>query len=311
MAYVKVGSHTSATACLTYGLYKEGKLREDVVVSSVNCDAEHAKQEFKAVQMMWNKTDKIQAHTIIESYEAGTDPKLVNQLGRELAERVAPGHQCVVFTHLDGRGGKPHNHIIINAVNMETGKKLQSSKFLYRARNLSNEIGREHGLSTINEKTRTPGVHYTLAEEAIVNREQHPWKDEIREIVDDARKCCKSMAAVKDHLKKHGITVNERKLQSGAVTWTYQHPNGMKCRGHKLGGDYTYDGIRDRIRENQDLSLDQSSALEKIQAREQAELARAREIASREAERARETLQKLNTLAQETGKSHSRGGRSH
>ena len=39
MAYVKVGSHASASACLTYGEYKDGERREGVEVGGVDADA--------------------------------------------------------------------------------------------------------------------------------------------------------------------------------------------------------------------------------------------------------------------------------
>ena len=55
MAYVKVGSHASASACLTYGEYKDGERREGVEVGGVNCTPETAKQEFRAARVMWQK----------------------------------------------------------------------------------------------------------------------------------------------------------------------------------------------------------------------------------------------------------------
>ena len=69
MAYVKVGSHGSATACLTYGEYKDGQQREGVVVGGVDCRPSAAKEEFKAVRFLWNKENGVQAHTVIQSFD--------------------------------------------------------------------------------------------------------------------------------------------------------------------------------------------------------------------------------------------------
>ena len=53
MAYVKVGSHASASACLTYGEYKDGERREGVEVGGVNCTPETSMHDFRAARVMW------------------------------------------------------------------------------------------------------------------------------------------------------------------------------------------------------------------------------------------------------------------
>ena len=92
MAYVKVGSHASASACLTYGEYKDGERREGVEVGAVDCSAASAKQEFKAARIMWDKEDGLQCHTVIQSFDDcdGLTPQRANELGRETARRLAP-----------------------------------------------------------------------------------------------------------------------------------------------------------------------------------------------------------------------------
>ena len=44
----------------------------------------------------------------------------------ELAEKIAPNHQVAIYTHIDK--DHYHNHIVINSVDLETGKKYQSNK---------------------------------------------------------------------------------------------------------------------------------------------------------------------------------------
>ncbi|MGZ7259745.1 relaxase/mobilization nuclease domain-containing protein, partial [Streptococcus pyogenes] len=56
------------------------------------------------------------------------DWQKANDLGVELAENLYPNHQSVVYTHLDGKNHVLHNHIIVNKVNLETGKKLREQK---------------------------------------------------------------------------------------------------------------------------------------------------------------------------------------
>lgn len=244
MAYVKVGSHASASACLTYGEYKDGERREGVEVGGVNCTPETAKQEFQAARVMWQKEDGLQCHTVIQSFDDsdGLTPQQANKLGQETARRLAPGYQAMVYTHTDGEGGKTHNHIVINAVSVENGKKLDSHGLLYTARNVSNEISREHGLHVIEERTRK--IRFTMAERALMDNGVQPWKDELREVVDFAGKSCRSLDEVRMFLYEHGVRINERtRKRDGEMGWTYQHPNGMKCRAAKLGENYTPQGI--------------------------------------------------------------------
>ena len=244
MAYVKVGSHASASACLTYGEYKDGERREGVEVGGVNCTPETAKQEFRAARIMWDKEDGLQCHTVIQSFDDsdGLTAKRANELGQETARRLAPGYQAMVYTHTDGAGGKTHNHIIINAVSVEDGKKLNTRGFLNDARRVSNEISREHGLHVIEERTRK--TRFTMAERALMDKGVQPWKDELREVIDMASRSCRSLDDVRTFLREHGVQIGERtRKRDGETGWTYQHPNGMKCRAAKLGEDYTPQAI--------------------------------------------------------------------
>lgn len=263
MAYVKVGSHSSATACLTYGEYKDKELREGVVVGGVDCRPSAAKEEFKAVRFLWNKENGVQAHTVIQSFDDDITMDKANEIGQEVAKRLAPGHQAVVFTHNDGEGGKIHNHIVINSVNRENGGKLQSHGLLYRARQVSNDISKELGLNIIRE--RTAELRYTQAERALAGKGIQPWKDEIREVIDHAKKLCRSVDDFKDYLQQHGITINERnsKQEKGGKSWTYYHPDGGKVRGSKLGNEYTRDEVIDSL--SNEREMEQDTALEQVQ----------------------------------------------
>ena len=259
MAYVKVGSHASASACLTYGEYKDGERREGVEVGAVDCSAASAKQEFKAARIMWDKEDGLQCHTVIQSFDDcdGLTPQRANELGRETARRLAPGHQAVVFTHTDGKGGKTHNHIVINAVSVEDGKKLNTRGFLNDARRVSNEISRENGLHVITERTR--GTRFTQAEQGLADRGVQSWKDELREVVEVARDSCRSMEQFRTKLEGYGVRISER-TSDGETGWTYQHPNGMKCRAAKLGEDYTPQAIARTMAQQPQRELQQEQA---------------------------------------------------
>jgi len=79
-------------------------------------------------------------------------------MGVEIANRFAPGHQFVVQTHTDQ--AHYHNHIVINPVNMETGKRIHNKyQNLYNLRDINDAIAKEQGLSVLpkQQTLRKPG----------------------------------------------------------------------------------------------------------------------------------------------------------
>ena len=237
MAYVKVSTSKNAVAALRYGEHEKG-----VVRGGVDCpaDTEMAIKLFEADRVMWNKDSGLEAHIIIQSFEGREcSAEEANKIGQELAKKVAPGHRAMVYTHQKSEGGNIHNHIVICSVNQNDGRKLDTYGMLWKSRKESNELTNARGLSDITE--RVAGLRYTQAEKGLVEKGEFSWKDNIREVIDNAKLECKSETEFKSYLAEHGITINERnsKREESGKSWTYYHPNGGKVRGVKLGEDYT------------------------------------------------------------------------
>src|SRR5699024_12356986 len=76
-----------------------------------------------------------------------------------------------------------HNHIVINSVNFETGKKYQAhgKEAIERARSLSDEVCKSHDLSVVKEHNAS--VRHTLAEQHLLEKNKISWKDELREAI--------------------------------------------------------------------------------------------------------------------------------
>ena len=211
---------------------------------------------------MWNKDSGLQAHVVIQSFEGREcSPYVANEIGQELAKKVAPGHRAMVYTHQDSEGGNIHNHIVICSVNQQDGHKLDTHGMLWKCREASNELTDKRGLSNIKE--RSAAMRYTQAERGLAAKNIQPWKDEIREVVDNAKRDCRSIEEFKTYLAERGITINERnsRKEEGGKSWTYYHPNGDRVRAVKLGDDYSRSGV---VRS---LSMErrQMSALEKVE----------------------------------------------
>ena len=147
-----------------------------------------------------------------------------------------------VYTHNDT--DHVHNHIVINSIDLETGKKFNNNKQALRnVRNFNDEVCMEHGLS-VPEKN-TARLRYTQTEKAIADPNtkstaQYSWKDEIREAIDQSQ--ATNMDEFKDHLNQHGIEIERVTPKS----ITYRHlAEDKKVRGRKLGEDYNKGGIED------------------------------------------------------------------
>ncbi len=147
-----------------------------------------------------------------------------------------------VYTHADT--DHVHNHIVINSIDLETGKKFNNNKQALRnVRDFNDEVCIEHGLS-VPEKD-TARLRYTQTEKAIADPNtkstaQYSWKDEIREAIDQSQ--ATNMDEFKDHLNQHGIEIERVTPKS----ITYRHlAEDKKVRGRKLGEDYNKGGIED------------------------------------------------------------------
>lgn len=224
MATTKLGNTKVAARSISYAEKKA------VVKSSINCDIDNVRASFRAVREIHGKNDGVQAHTIIQSFKPGeVTPEQANALGRELAERVAKGHQVAIYTHNDTE--HIHNHIVINSVADETGRKYQiNAKKRHEIKDTNDEICRENGLS-VAEKTQD--VRKTKAEIELEKKGIKSWKQEIREAVEEAKEKSKSKEEFVETLKEFNVNFKETNK-----TVTYFHSNGQKVRGYTLGNFY-------------------------------------------------------------------------
>lgn len=142
--------------------YATGEKRYDngaickTISSYVNCTADpyRANSEMVDVRKRFGKeNDDVIAFHLIQSIEespAEVDANEFNRIGVELACEVFGGFQCIVSTHLNT--DNIHNHIIINAVNMFTGKKWNDCDYTKNViREASDRILEKHGFSVLEE----------------------------------------------------------------------------------------------------------------------------------------------------------------
>ena len=84
-------------------------------------------------------------------------------------------------------------------------------------------------------------------------------------------------------------------VHDGETGWTYQHPNGMKCRAAKLGEDYTPSAVARSLSANAEREKQQEATSEKLLAAGVEDVARKR---AEEAARIRQQQEAERVLRQ-------------
>lgn len=232
MATIKLSTTKNANALLKYAE------KRAEVSNSLDCDVDYVRNQFKATREIWGKNGGIQAHHVIQSFKPDeVDPHQANEIGLKLAEKLAKGHEVAVYTHTDK--DHIHNHIVINAVNYEDGRKFHAhgQDAINRFRDVSDKLCKEHGLSIVEE--RSADVRYTLAEQSLLQKGELSWKDEIRTAIDSSKEQATSFEDFQEHLRDQGVQATLR-----GKNITYEHlESNKKVRGTKLGLAYEKETI--------------------------------------------------------------------
>ncbi|WP_324627614.1 relaxase/mobilization nuclease domain-containing protein (plasmid) [Priestia megaterium] len=232
MATIKLSTTKNANALLKYAE------KRAEVSNSLDCDVDYVRNQFKATREIWGKNGGIQAHHVIQSFKPDeVDPQKANEIGLQLAEKLAQGHEVAVYTHTDK--DHIHNHIVINAVNYEDGRKFHAhgQEAIDDVRKISDELCKEHGLSIVEK--RSADVRYTLAEQSLLQKGKSSWKDEIRTAIDFSKEQATSFEDFQERLKDQGVQATLR-----GKNITYEHlESNKKVRGTKLGWAYEKETI--------------------------------------------------------------------
>lgn len=160
-------------------------------------------------------------------------PEQAHLYAQELAAILFPDDECVIATHTDTK--TVHSHIIVNAVNPITGKKLRITESDYtKMKDEANRLGSEFGYSTID--FRNKAQHKRTTEEShIIMKGSTSWKEDLREVIEEAKRSSSTQEEFISHLALYGVTVTQSKTE-----YSFLHPQKKKAiRGLKLGNNYT------------------------------------------------------------------------
>ena len=211
-------------------------------------DEDYAKQ-FEETAKRFGKGDKFDERKYYHcklscARQDNVSPEKAHAYAEELVAKLFQNYECVIATHTDTQ--TVHSHIIINAVDPITGKKLQFNKQDYvKMKDEVNAIGRKYGFTETEFRKRGKNSR-TAAEKKIILKGGTSWKEELREVIVEAVKKTKSPEAFKKYLDEcYGV-----KIMRDGKDYSYLHPEKQKpVRGAKLGENYTKTEVTKRIGE--------------------------------------------------------------
>lgn len=285
MATIKMNRAKSAAAAISYALGKN-RLKQDtkdwliehgcpseslksndraVVRNGINVSPTHAKVQMKVVRNHANgDTVKNQAIRIIQSFSSDdldiTKPEnwqKCNDIGYEFARRAFggskfddtdyPPYQIAIYTHVDGKGHKLHNHIIINKTNLDDNKQWHVENLndeWLSFRDINDEVCREFGLEIPQERSKQ--VKKTISERELELKGQYVWKNDLRSRIDEALdEIQKNDISLEEALKSREVDLR-RRGQNG-ISFAFIDNEGKKriSRGQRLGTKYERKTIDD------------------------------------------------------------------
>lgn len=198
--------------------YVMRKEKTDVhLISGIHCSPDTVLQEFNYVKKKYRKEDGRTYFHIVQSFSP--DDKLDAETAHEIGLRFAeyfPGYQIFVATHRDT--DHLHNHIIMNSVNMDNGKKFhQTASELAQVKEYSNRLCREYGLSETEAKSSFGSMPR--------------WKELLRKKAYNVANHTRSKEEFIWEMEMHGYKVD---WKDGHKYITFTTPDGHKCRDNKL-----------------------------------------------------------------------------
>ena len=164
-------------------------------------------------------------------------PNQAHLYAQELAAILFPDDECVITTHTDTK--TVHSHIIVNAVNPITGKKLRITESDYtKMKDEANRLGSEFGYTSTDFRKKAKNKR-TNEEQHIILKGGTSWKEDLREVIEEAKQIATTQEEFISHLALYGVSVTRSKTE-----YSFLHPEKKKAiRGLKLGNNYTKKAI--------------------------------------------------------------------
>lgn len=202
------------------------------LVSGWNCTARSVYDEMRLTKKRFDKTDGRQYYHFVQSFDKQDDlsPQEVHAMGLELAQREFPNFEVLVATHVDTEHF--HNHLVVNSVSFQDGKKLHQSAADLQAHRLANdEICAAHHLSILPPPQKQVQQKWMDTREYRSAAKGESWKFRLMNAIDQCMRFASTREDFISLMESEGYQV---RWSATRKSITYTTPQGMKCRDDRL-----------------------------------------------------------------------------
>ena len=260
MSVTLVGATRDVRARVNYLLHGDGS-KDDDRVAYIRCDVgtpdedvEERARDFVNIARGLTRGRQVQAQTYIQSFprdefdkDSEADVERANGLGYELA-RFMHGDSVLVMvvTHIDGKSGCVHNHIVTINHDLETGHALTDYRVHWQVREANDELMRDEGLSTIPRREDTWEANRERFEDGSFQRRIGDMVSEIMLDREDSDEFFERLDGAGIDLR---VKQREDKKTGEVVTgWTYAaklegESRLRRCKASTLAKELTCEGV--------------------------------------------------------------------
>ena len=273
------GGNSHACNSLEDYLNQEEKVQNDERIG-INCDPESFNDDFRLerAKHLIDKDARAYLHYVVSYRDTdGLTNKEILEQAKKLVEGIEKfkGHQIAIICHSD-REHHPHTHVVVNAVNSETGKKLAfNKKDLEKAKELLIELDKELGIEQelkIREGYRSQSMKSYKALEKGELGDKNIWKVAIKNAVLESMEKAKSKDEFIKSLELKGYSVewsdNRKHILVSDSEGNKRRLSNIEKEYPALEGKLTKEGLEKRfslnaIKEN-GVSLEELKAQYKV-----------------------------------------------
>ena len=202
------------------------------LVSGWNCTAQSVCSEMQLTKERFHKTDGRQYYHFVQSFDKQDDlsPLEVHAIGLELAQRQFPNFEVLVATHMDTE--HLHNHLVVNSVSFQSGKKLHQSAADLQAHRIANdEICVAHGLEILPPPQKQVKQKRMSTREYRSAAKGESWKFRLMNTIDQCMRYASTKEEFLSLMESEGYQV---RWTDSRKNITYTTPEGMRCRDDRL-----------------------------------------------------------------------------
>lgn len=247
MSTVSIHKTYSVAASIAYQLGADADRAAAFFATTGDADAF---VRFANRSAMLHSNRRIAAFNVVQSWPVSEldknnpdDVRRANELGQEYARRLGAKDYSVV-THIDGKGGCIHNHIVM--VNNSVEDKALQGLCWQRVVAINDKLMTEHGLSTPDkspDRQSERAIHAELDGEPLKYNSTEDLKQRIRDAAAESTDLESFVAA----MAQRDVSVNVRQYtarkKDGSVRepgLSYKLAGRRPAKGSKLGTDFCW-----------------------------------------------------------------------